>query len=263
MKKYAVILQIAGKRALVYRGIGLIYLLLSLINITLSILIWNVIYRNPSFQAEESFSLIISYFLAVLFFNQLVNSYVAGEVADEYIKRGELSVFLLKPFPFFLYEMLVEIPWRLLAFLMSFPAIAVFVLLYHNQINFSLPLIFIALLLIGFCYLLSFLVQMSFALLTFWFEDTHGIFSLIEVVTILFSGVGIPVFFFPPILKAISAVLPFQYMLYFPVALSLNRLSSLMTIQFFEMLLFWIIMLGFINWFLWKRGLKKFSGEGR
>lgn len=262
MKKILTIMHIAWVRALTYRGANFIYLLLGFINILVSVVIWSVAYQNPLFKSSVIFSNFISYYFVLILFNQLVNSFTSAVIAEEHIKHGLLSIYLLKPFPYLLYMALLEIPWRFLAFIFSVPVIlfVYFLTRSYLQINF-IPVLGV-LSVFGFFYLLSFLIQVFFALLTFWFEETRGTSSVLEILILLFSGFGIPIFFFPAILQTIGNILPFQYVLYFPVMLSLGKLQLNQVIMYFSAMFAWILILAVTNNILWKRGLKHFTGEG-
>lgn len=245
-----------------YRGVCLVYLLLSLLNIFLTIAVWSVAYKNPAYAPAIPFRDFISYFIVMLLVSQLVNSYASGEISEEHIKRGQLSVFLLKPFPYLLQEWILEIPWRLLAFIMTLPAVVMMLIYYRESYVFNLSVsLGIFGILIG-AYALSYLIQVCFALLTFWLDDTHGVLNVLEILTLLFSGIGIPIFFYPPLLKNIGQFFPFQYTLFFPVTLILNRLTQNELLFSLIMFFGWILLLFFVASYLWKKGLRKYTGEG-
>ncbi len=238
------------------------YLLLSLLNIFLTIAIWSVAYKNPVSAPTIAFRDFISYFIVMLLVSQFVNSFASGEMSDEHIKKGQLSAFLLKPFPYLLQEWILEIPWRILAFIMTVPAVVMMLFYYHESFKLNLfALLGIFCILVG-AYILSYLIQVCFALLTFWLDDAHGILNVLEIMTLLFSGIGIPIFFYPPLLKSIGQFFPFQYTLYFPVTLILNRLNQ--NELLFSLLMFfgWIALLYFAASTLWKKGLRRYTGEG-
>ena len=260
--KFFAILKLTWRRAFAYKGASAIYLTLTLLNNFLNIAIWSVAYLNPAFRAQETFSTFITYFILVILFNHIVHSFSMGYMSDQDIKRGELSIYLLKPFPYLMYQILLEIPWRIIQFTMSLPVILLLIITYRNFVSFDLRWVIGAFMLVPFAYLLSFFIQVLFASFTFWVEDMHGVGSVLEIATLLFSGAGIPIFFFPPALKVISMFLPFQYVLYFPVNLALGSLSvTQLVINMFTLLL-WVVILGVIVRLIWQRGLKVFTGEG-
>lgn len=262
MKKYAAVFRLAWNRVWVYRGVSIVYLLLSLVNIFLNIIVWQIAYATGTLRSGIPFSQFISYFLLVIVIHQLVNSFSAGIIAEEHIKRGELNTFLLKPFPYFIYMMILEIPWRIFSFILSLPIFVLLVLLYKYTFSLQIESLPFVLLLIIFAYLLSFLIQITLAQLTFWFEDAHGILSAWEVLWLLFAGAGIPLFFLPPWLTTINNLLPFQYIVYFPVMNGLGRLTFDERIRGLFILCLWISLFFIIAQILWKKGLRKFTGEG-
>lgn len=262
MKKYAAVFRLAWNRVWVYRGVSIVYLLLSLLNIFLNIVIWQIAYATGTLRSGISFSFFISYFLLVIIIHQLVNSFSAGIIAEEHIKHGELNVFLLKPLHYFIYMMILEIPWRLFAFILSLPIFALLLVLYKYAFSIQISSLPFLMLTIVLAYFLSFLIQITLAQLTFWFEDAHGILSAWEVLWLIFAGAGIPLFFLPPWLAFINNWLPFQYIVYFPVMNGLGRLTSTESIRGLFVLCLWIGLFFIAAQFLWKKGLRKFTGEG-
>jgi ABC-2 type transport system permease protein len=261
MRRYFTIFRLAVARTLVYRGASIVFLLMSFANTFLNISIWAVAYKNPNFKSSIGFPAFITYFLLALLFVQLANSFTAGVIAEEHIKRGELSIYLLKPFPYFLYMMLLEIPWRLQQFILSLPAVFVLWYLFKDIIRLSPVHIVFAFGIIILSYLLSFLIQIIFAMFTFWLGDFHGTGSLLEIMWILFSGIGVPIFFFPPLLLKISFFLPFQYLVYFPVGVASNRLDFPTTVIGISVICTWMLLLFFFSQKIWHTGLKRFTGE--
>ena len=256
------VFQVGWQKAFTYRGASLVFVLLNLINIFLTIGIWTVVYQNHSSIASQSFSIFISYFVLVLLLNRIANSYVCEIVSFDHIKQGELSIYLLKPFSYFAYLILTELPWRIQQSIIMFPASIVLFMLFSKIIVINFYLLFFAFLIAFVGYILSFFIQIFFASFTFWLDDFHGIEAFLETSTLLFSGIGIPIFFFPPVLKTISAILPFQYILYFPISLALNKLESKQILMSSAVMAIWLLTLFFLNKYMWKKGLEKFTGEG-
>lgn len=263
MKKYLILFQIAWKRTLLSRGANILYLSIAFLNFFVSIGVWSVAYKNPNFRSQESFSTFISYFLITMLMSRIVFSWIFDEISGREIKLGELSVSLLKPIPYFPLQLIQELPWRLQQFVMTLPIVLVLYFIYSTQI-FINPLMLMLAILIGiFGYFLSFIINIFFSSFTFWTDDNVGLGALWEITSLLFTGIGMPIFFFPPLLQTISKFLPFQYILYFPVTVALGRLSNGEIILNFAYLLTWIGILGIVTKYLWNNGLKKFSGEGR
>lgn len=262
MRKYLVIFRISLNRALAYRGASVIFNSLFLINAFLNLAVWSVVLKSPTYRSTESFSTFITYYIVLIFVHQLIQSYTGGMIANEHIKRGELSVYLLRPFPYLVFIYILELPWRFIQFILSVPFVIVMLYFFHSALTLNLTNIFIGVLIFPFAYTLSFLLQVFIAQFSFWFDDATGFLNVIEVLTLLFSGAGMPIFFFPSFLKQIGALLPFQYAMYFPIATIANRLSPGAITSNYLILVSWTLVFGGIISFLWKKGLARFTGEG-
>lgn len=264
MKKYLVLFRLAWKRTLLSRGANILYLSIAFLNFFVSIGIWSVAYQSPHFRSHESFSTFISYFLITMLLSRIVFSWTFDDIAGKEIKLGEMSTSLLKPIPYFPLQLVQELPWRFQQLVMTIPVVIALNFVYSTHLVVISPLMLITAIFIGvFGYLLSFIINMFFASLTFWTEDDIGLGTLWEITSLIFSGVGIPIFFFPPLLQKISAALPFQYILYFPVTAALGRMTNEELVTNFIYLVSWVILLGATTSYLWSNGIKKFSSEGR
>lgn len=261
MKKYAIIFSIAWQRALTYRGVSLIFTLFFLINVLLSFAIWAVALQSTA-DLMRLFSKLVMYFSLLIFVHQLIQSYTAGVISHEHIKQGELSIYLLKPFPYLRYMFILEIPWRIVQCIFSLPVAAVCFFIFQRFFSWDVRYMILGSLILPLAYLLSFLIQLLVAHTAFWFDDATGFLNVIEVLTLLFSGAGIPIFLFPQILKQIGSWLPFQYAMFFPVATLAGFVSPDDYWRNVIILLAWIVGLGLVVSALWRRGLRRFTGEG-
>ena len=78
----------------------------------------------------------------------------------------------------------------------------------------------------------------------------------------LFSGLLIPISFFPQIFQDIFSVLPFQYISYIPVLIYLGKISGLGIIRALALQLFWIFVLLAIGDALWRWSSRKITIQG-
>lgn len=262
MKKYVTIFLVAWQRALAYRGVSVIFTLFFLINGLLSFAIWAVAFKSSPDRLSGTFPQLLVYFTILIFVHQLIQSYTAGVIANEHIKQGELSIYLLKPFSYIRYMFILELPWRIVQFIFSLPIAAVCFFIFERFLSLDTLYIFLGVLIFPLAYLLSFFIQIFVAQAAFWFEDATGFLNLVEVLTLLFSGAGIPIFLFPVMLKSIGATLPFQYAMYFPVATLSGFISLTDYSRNLVLLLTWIAGIGYIVNVLWRKGLRRFTGEG-
>jgi len=77
---------------------------------------------------------------------------------------------------------------------------------------------------------------------------------------IFFSGLIAPLDVFPDSIRDVLILTPFPYLVYFPAAILVD-----LKIQLFKgwlIMIFWIILCYTLNRWLWKKGLKHYSGMG-
>jgi ABC-2 type transport system permease protein len=78
----------------------------------------------------------------------------------------------------------------------------------------------------------------------------------------LFSGLMIPISFFPQIFQDIFSVLPFQYISYIPVLIYLGKISGAGILKALALQIFWIFVLLGVGAALWQWSSRKITIQG-
>jgi len=200
------------------------------------------------------------YFIAVFIVRQLTVVWVIWEFEPEVV-RGNLSARLLQPIdPVWKHvaghiaERFARGPFLLLLiglFFMLYPA-AFFVPSFRAALLASLAT-FAA-------FALRFLMQYSFALLSFWTERAASIDALWYLIYLMLSGMLAPLETYPPAVRDFALLTPFPYVLYFPAQLLLGNESNLL--RGFLVIGLWSTGFFILNRILWARGLRQYSGMG-
>jgi ABC-2 type transport system permease protein len=124
--------------------------------------------------------------------------------------------------------------------------------------NFSSLLLFALVSAIAFA--LRFLIQYTFALFAFWTERASALEQFWFLLYLFLSGLIAPLEMFPPLMRQIVLWTPFPYFVYFPasvlVGLPVNWGQGLLVMLGWGAL-FWVL-----NRWLWRQGLKQYSGMG-
>ena len=107
---------------------------------------------------------------------------------------------------------------------------------------------------------LRFIIQYTFAMFAFWTERAAALESLWLLFFVFLSGLIAPLNVFPENIRNIVMWTPFPYIINFPANI-LVGLPVDLTRGFLSIAGWFLIFLG-INRFLWRRGLKKYSGMG-
>jgi ABC-2 type transport system permease protein len=97
---------------------------------------------------------------------------------------------------------------------------------------------------------------------TFWTTRTQAINRTYFGVLMFMSGRVAPIALLPSVLQDVTAVLPFYYMVAFPVELAVGRLSPAQAVDGFLIQILWVgVTLGLVT-STWRFALKRFSAVG-
>lgn len=200
------------------------------------------------------------YFFAVFLIRQFTSIWVIWEFEREVVE-GNLSFRLLQPLDPVWHHVARHLAEKLTRLPLTIFLTALFFLLYPQA--FWIPnvkeLITFAIALVM-AFIVRFLLQYSFAMLAFWTERASAIEQFWFLFYIFLSGLTAPLEVFPPLVREVVLWTPLPYFLYFPAVLLIgfpvNFLrGTLITIG-------WGLLFFFINRWLWRRGLRQYSGMG-
>lgn len=200
------------------------------------------------------------YFIAVFIVRQFTIVWVVWEFEKE-IVQGKLSLRLLQPIDPVWHHIAAHISERFARLPFVIVLIVLFFLLYPEA--FWVPDLgqivagSIATLL---AVSLRFLLQYTSAMLSFWTERASAIEQFLFLFYLFFAGYIAPLDVFPAWAIAIAQWTPFPYFLYFPAAIFVGFSVDLG--RGFAVMLGWGIILYTINRWLWRKGLKQYSGMG-
>ncbi len=200
------------------------------------------------------------YFLAVYLVRQLTVVWVIWDFERE-IVDGKLSFRLLQPLDPVWHHIWSHIGERFARLPFIFGLIALFFLLYPSAVWVpSLSSFGLFAIAISCAFALQFLMQYTLAMFAFWTEKASAIQEVWFLVYLFLSGAIAPLELFPPAVRSIALWTPFPYLLNFPASIltglkvDFGRSLGVMILWF---ALFWML-----NRWLWKKGLREYSGMG-
>lgn len=109
---------------------------------------------------------------------------------------------------------------------------------------------------------INFLYSFLFGSSVIWLRNSFFLDNINSVLFSLFSGAFVPIWFFPEGLKAVSAFLPFRYVVFEPTAIFVNTKSFEESAAVLGMQLMWIALLYGAVTFVWNRGRYKIMIQG-
>ena len=260
IRAYPTLLRIGLSEVVAYRAEFLVWILTT--NMPLVMLaIWHAVARDGAvgrFDQKE----FTAYYLAVQAIRLLTSTWVVWQISME-IRDGTLAAKLLRPVhPLFAYsaEHLAAVPLRALV------VSPIFVVLYFaagDRLAVHDPLmlaIFVASL-VG-AWLLIFFTMVLLGALAFYIESALGLFELWLGIHAIFSGYLIPLEVLPWWIRGATRVLPFRYMLGFPVETLVGLETHAGALH--ELAVQW----GYVGFFFavsllaWRAGVRRFAAYG-
>jgi ABC-2 type transport system permease protein len=200
------------------------------------------------------------YFLAVFLVRQFTVVWVIWEFEREVVE-GKLSFRLLQPldpgwhhFASHFAERFARLPFAIIL-------IALFFLLYPQSVWLpSLSNLLLCLITVVMAFVLRFVTQYAFAMFAFWIERAYALEQFWFLFYLFLSGMIAPLEVFPPAVRQVVLWTPFPYMINFPASILIGlpvNVGQGLLVMLGWTLLFW----GLGRW-LWRRGLRQYSGMG-
>jgi ABC-2 type transport system permease protein len=200
------------------------------------------------------------YFLAAFIVRQTNVVWVIWEFEKEVV-QGKLSPKLLQPIDPVWHHFAAHVSERFARLPFIGGLVLLFFALYPKSFwipNLETFLLFILIVILAFC--LRFIIQYTFALFAFWIERATAIEQMWFLPYLFLSGMVAPLEVFPEPVRQVVEWLPFPYLVHFPAALLAGLPVNIP--RGILMILGWTTLFFIANRWLWRKGLKQYSGMG-
>lgn len=266
MRRYFKILVLHFEHVFENRLRSFIWFLCAFFNPFLVILFWRgALTGNQEIAPGWNLTALTSYYFIIVVAGALLISHIEEDISEFDIRAGELVRYLVKPFPYYWIKLIEEVPYR---FLQGTYGIITLILLYLFLGRFikvsSDPLTLAAAVLIALlAAFISNTLKQILGLLALWVTDIRGLYEVLEVIQVIFAGFLIPLILLPAPIKFIADILPFAYIIYYPVSAFIGQLSYAELLRVIGIQSFWLAGLIVAYSFVWKSGIKKFTAIGQ
>lgn len=262
MGKYLEMIRIRFLMMLAYRTNYYTGILIYSINIGAYYFLWTGIYGDKSeieglTAAQMTTYIAVAWMARAFYFNNLDR-----EMAME-IMEGRVAIELIRPYSYLGMKMmqgLGEGIFRLIFF--SLPGMVIVAFIF--RLDFSITMTTLGLFLISI--LLSFLINTQINLMTgiatFFLYNNTGLIRAKRVVIDLFSGLLLPISFFPGWAQEIMKFLPFQGISYLPSMIFTNGFTSSQAVNAIISQAVWVVILVVPIFLLWKLAKKQMIIQG-
>ena len=176
--------------------------------------IWTAVYRGRSELNGMDLSQMIIYFGASTLIGYLTMDFADWNL-QMLIRTGRFLTFALRPIHHRFFAFSQKVGHRFLGFIFEFiPCFVIFTFLF--DVNMIPKQIGWTLLSVALAFLMNFYVHYILGMTAFWFIQSSGIRRVFDLFSGVFSGVFIPLVFFPEAVQKALFFLPFPYMSYVP-----------------------------------------------
>ena len=198
-----------------YRTHSMVSILVGPIYFIVQYFIWTAAYGGRNQLNGMNLTQMITYFGASTLIGYLTMDFADWNL-QMLIRTGRFLTFALRPIHHRFFAFSQKCGHRILGLLFEFiPCYIIFTLLFRvtlvpTHIGWAILSVLLA-------FLMNFYVHYILGMTAFWFTQSTGIRRVFDLLSGVFSGVFIPLVFFPQILQKILFFLPFPYMSYVPV----------------------------------------------
>ncbi|OXS52967.1 hypothetical protein B1A99_31955 [Cohnella sp. CIP 111063] len=265
MRLYCQIMLNAVQSGTTYRFHTFITTANRLVALLVQFFLWTALYAGASALSVPITQVSLDEMITYAVFSTMISMIVANEnieTLSQKIQTGNIVTYLIRPIGLFRSLLFETLGTKAFAALFEIIPILVVGYLFFSPAELPLShlLRFLIALFNGFMvyFLLTFLVGMS----SFWYlRIFHLSFVLTHLIN-FFSGIVIPIWFFPKALYAVTSWLPFDLIYYHPLAILLGKADESQNLFAFAKGAAWIAVLAAASAIAWMAAKRKVVVQG-
>lgn len=245
-----------------YRAALVIWLIGQILEPLIYLVVWTVVSQTQGgsvggFTTGE----FAAYFIGLMLVNHLTYTWIMYEY--EYrVRHGSLSFALLRPVHPIHSDIADNVSSKVVSLPGMFLAAVVLGLLFRPTFHFVPWAVAAAVPALVMAFLLRFFIEWCLALAAFWMTRVNAVNQTYFAAMLFLSGQVAPVALLPGWIQTTAAILPFRWMIAFPLELLLGRLTPIQTMEGFAIQGAWIG-LGWISMrIVWRAGVRAYAAVG-
>ena len=203
----------------------------------------------------------VSYYLILILVNQLTYAQTNWTVGD-LIRDGSMNVWLLRPMSPIYNTLSTEIAGKVVYMLFTTPVALILAFFLRPELTLTIGNFLLFIPALVFAWALRFFWGYWLALLAFWTTRAQSFLSLQDSLIFLLGGQVAPVILLPDAMGLFAKLLPFRYMVGFPVEVLMGLLSADELLSGFIVQGAWPIMAMIAYLVLWRAGTGRYEAVG-
>jgi ABC-2 type transport system permease protein len=245
-----------------YRGALAIWLLGLLIEPIVYLVVWTTVARSRGGEVGGfGVADFAAYFTVLMVVNQLTFTWHFHEF-EWRIRNGFFSPMLLRPVHPIHNDLAENVTFKLLTFTLTAPAALFLIVSFGARLEPAPWQVAAFALALALAFLLRFVFEWTIGIAAFWITRMAALTQAYWVLVLFLSGQVAPLELFPAPVQAVANVLPFRWMVAFPVELALGRLTPDAALAGFVAQALWIGASLVALRFAWRIGVRRYSAVG-
>jgi ABC-2 type transport system permease protein len=253
--------KIGFKKQKAYKSRLVSWIIADLLQFTImTVILLAVVKYNPLYTQEE----VILYYLLVVLFSRFCYDFTHEYITKD-ILSGDFSKHILRPGGYLYFQLGDSLGTRIFRFLTIIPVVIVMaiylgvneIVIIHS-VEQAIQIVLATILAFSISFILSNLLTMT----AFFVKQIYGMKTLYNNIVMVFNGEYLPLNFMPASFAAVLMYLPFRFMLFFPIQITLGWIDKSDIWWNFALGLGWLVLLLLIFRSVYKNAVNKFEGEG-
>lgn len=264
MKQYLQVIKNTWAETMVYRLNFVLWRVRTVVRLFVLYFLWQAIFagRGELFGYQQA--QIMTYVLG----SQIVSSFVFSTRTTEIgrqIHQGDLTNFLLRPINYFYYLISRDIADKLLNIFFAVIEISLIIIIFRPNLIWITNLVSLIqfIIALGLAIFMYFSISVLLGFISFWTQESWAPRFLFFIISEFLSGGLFPLDILPATAYQILTLLPFSYLLFFPLKIYLGQWSAIEIFWRSIIGVIWMVILVKVMGKVWKQGLRLYTAEGR
>lgn len=262
LKKYFRVFEIAWTNSFVYRLNFIMWRVRNVLGLLGMYFLWSAVFQDQQVFGWQR-QTVLTYILLASVLESIIFSSQTIDLAWK-INSGEINNYLLKPISIFKFSFSVDLADKLINLVFSLIEITLLIILLKPDVIWTTSLLsFLAFgLAVGLATVLYFFINFLLGTIGFLSPDVWAPRFIFQIILSFAAGLYFPLEFLPASLYQFIKLTPFNYLIFFPLQIFLQRLTGGEIIKGMLILAAWTFILFYLVRFVWKQGLKKYEAQG-
>lgn len=265
LHKYIIALELGFQNAMQYRTNFLLSIVSMIFPITIQYFLWTCVFQSSSSETVYGYTYnqMLTYVVLAGLVTKMVSTGFEWEVADD-VKNGGLNKYIVKPVGYYQYRISCFLGAKIANLGIIGMLTAIFLGFISSLLGLNVELARVLLFILAgiLAIIMNYALVFCISTTSFWLNEVWGVFIAVNLSVNMLSGGLFPLEVFGETLQKVFNLLPFKYIISFPINIINGKLDLSMVWNGLILQLIWIFILTLVSAQLWKMGTRKYIAIG-